>query len=49
MIDQSEFRFEKDLSGGLTKEGFLNLRLLIGDFLRKEFKPIKEKLYNRRI
>jgi hypothetical protein len=36
--------FERDMSGMLTKDGFLSIRNLITGLTQEEFKPQKEEL-----
>lgn len=48
-LDQHEMDFEKELSGNLTKDGFVNLRNLITSMTQQEFKPTKEELMQQRV
>jgi len=41
--------FEKDMSGMLTKDGFLAMRNLITAVTQEEFKPQKEELMQNRL
>jgi len=41
--------FERDMSGMLTKDGFLSLRNLITSLTQEEFKPQKEELMQQRL
>ena len=49
LLDINDKNFERDITGNLTKEGFLNLRNFITAFILEEFKPRKEELMNQRV
>lgn len=44
-----QMTFERDMSGMLTKDGFLSLRNLITGLTQEEFKPQKEELMQQRL
>ena len=44
-----QITFERDMSGMLTKDGFLSLRNLITDLTQEEFNTQKEELMQQRL
>ncbi len=48
-LDQAEKTFERELTGNLTKNGFVQLRNLVSTLTQEEFKPKKEELMELRL